>query len=166
MKRLVLVRHSKAEHHNFDVTDFERNLTKRGKDDAAIVAEQLKNSGVTPDYFISSKANRAQQTCSVFANLINFPEEKINIQQFLYHGYTTNDFLSFIATVNNELSTIIVFAHNPDIAALASSLSDEDFYHFPTTATAVIEFDTDKWDRINPREGKVSLFLYPRIFKD
>jgi len=166
MKRLILVRHSKTEHHNFDITDFERSLTKRGKSDAAIVAEQLKSNNIIPDYFISSKANRAQQTTSIFAGILNFPKEKIDNQQFLYNGYTTNDFLNFIATVNNELCTIIVFAHNPDIAALASSLSDEDFYHFPTTATAVLEFDTDKWDRIKPREGKVHLFLYPRIFKE
>ncbi len=161
MKRIILVRHSKAEHYNFDVTDFERSLTKRGKRDAAIVAEQLKNSDVIPDYFICSKAKRARQTSSVFAEIMNFPEEKINRQQFLYNGYTTNDFLNFISTINNEHRTIIVFAHNPDIAALASSLSKEDFYHFPTTATAVLEFDTDKWDRINAREGKVHLFLYP-----
>jgi len=48
---------------------------------------------------------------------------------------------------------------------LASSLSDEDFYHFPTTAAVVVDFDTDTWERLDPREGKVHLFLYPRIFK-
>lgn len=166
MKRLILVRHSKAEHHNFDVTDFERSLTKRGKSDATVIAEQLKSKGIVPDYFISSKAKRALQTSSVFAGIMHFPEEKINTQQFLYNGYTTNDFLNFISTVDNTFNTIIIFAHNPDIAALASSLSDEEFFHFPTTATTVLEFDTDKWDRINTRGGKVSLFLYPRIFKD
>ncbi len=166
MKRLILVRHSKTEHYNFEVTDFERSLTKRGKSDAGIIAEQLKNNGIVPDYFISSKAKRALQTTSVFAGVLNFPEERVNIQQFLYNGYTTNEFLNFISTVDNTYNTIIVIAHNPDIASLASSLSEEEFYHFPTTATAVINFDTDKWDRINAREGKVHLFLYPRIFKE
>ena len=165
MKRLILVRHSKTEH-TFGVTDFERSLTKRGKSDAEIVAEQLKSKDIIPDYFICSKARRAQQTNSIFAETLNFPNEKINIQQFLYDGYTTSDFLNFISTIDNEYSTIIVFAHNPEIATLASHLSDEDFYHFPTTATAVIDFDSDKWDRISAREGKVNLFLYPRIFKD
>ena len=166
MKRLILVRHSKTEHYNFEVTDFERSLTKRGKSDAGIIAEQLKSKGVVPDYFISSKAKRALQTTSVFAETMEFPEKKVNVQQFLYNGYTTNEFLNFISTIDNTYNTIIVIAHNPGIATLASNLSDEEFYHFPTTATAVIDFDTDKWDRINPREGKVHLFLYPRIFKE
>ena len=166
MKRLILVRHSKTEHYNFEVTDFERSLTNRGKSDAEIIAEQLKSKGVVPDYFISSRAKRAQQTTSIFADVMDFPKEKINTQQFLYDGYTTSDFLNFIATVDNSYNTVIVFAHNPDIASLASSFSNEEFYHFPTTATAVIDFDTDKWDRINAREGKVHLFLYPRIFKE
>ncbi len=119
-----------------------------------------------PDYFISSKAKRAYQTSSIFAEILNFPKEKTDTQQFLYDGYTTTNFLNFISTIDNEHSTIVVFGHNPDIASLASHLSDEEFFHFPTTATAVIDFDSDKWDRISAREGKVNLFLYPRIFKE
>ncbi len=165
MKRLILVRHAKTEHYNYD-RDFNRKLTSRGKNDAAIIAEQMKEKQIFPDYFISSPAKRARQTADIFAGILNFPKEKIDEQQFLYDGYTTTDFLNFISRLDDHYNTAIVFAHNPDIAMLASNMSDEDFYHFPTTATAVIDFDTDMWDRIDPREGKVHLFLYPRIFKE
>ncbi len=164
MKRLILVRHAKTEHQNYD-RDFDRKLISRGKNDAAIIAEQLKNKNIIPDYFICSPAKRAKQTAEIFAETLGYQNENIDEQQFLYDGYTTSGFLNFNSMLDNSYKTVIVFAHNPDIALLATALSDEDFYHFPTTATAVIDFDTDKWERINAREGKVSLFLYPRIFK-
>ncbi len=164
MKRLILVRHAKTEHQNYD-RDFDRKLISRGKNDAAIIAEQLKNKNIIPDYFICSPATRAKQTAEIFARTLGYPEEDIDNQLFLYEGYTTSEFLNFISRLDDNYNTVIVVAHNPDIAMLASAVSDEDFYHFPTTATAVIDFDTDKWERINAREGKVSLFLYPRIFK-
>jgi phosphohistidine phosphatase len=165
MKRLILVRHAKTEHYNYD-RDFERKLTPRGENDAKLIAEQLKNKDIIPDYFICSPANRAFRTCSVFAEALGFPKERIDEQQFLYDGYTTSDFLNFISMLDNHYNTAIVVAHNPDIALLATTLSDESFYHFPTTATAVIDFDTDMWERLEPRQGKVHLFLYPRIFKE
>jgi len=165
MKRLVLVRHAKTEHHNYD-RDFTRKLTSRGKSDAEIIAGQLMHKGISPDYFICSPATRARQTAHIYADILGFPKEKIEEQQFLYDGYTTTDFLDFISTTDNNYKTLFVVAHNPDIAMLATTLSDENFYHFPTAATVVIDFDIDMWERLDPREGKVYLFLYPRIFKD
>ncbi len=165
MKRLILVRHAKTEHHNYD-RDFDRKLTSRGKEDAAIISEQLKQKQIFPDYFISSPAKRARQTTNIFAKTLEFPREKIEEQKFLYDGYTTSEFLDYISLLDNNYKTVIVVAHNPDIAMLASNISDEDFYHFPTSATVVIDFDTDMWERLDPREGKVHLFLYPRIFKE
>jgi len=164
MKRLILVRHAKTEHRNYD-RDFNRKLTSRGIKDAKIIAEELKHKNIFPDYFISSPAVRALQTAGIFADMLDYPNGNIDQQQFLYDGYTTSEFLDFISMLDDNYSTVIVTAHNPDISMLASNISDEEFYHFPTTATAVIDFDTNMWSRINPREGKVSLFLYPRIFK-
>ena len=165
MKRLILVRHAKTEHQNYD-RDFDRKLTSRGKNDAAIIAEQLKNKNIIPDYFICSPATRAKQTAGIFARTLEYPVEDIDNQLFLYEGYTTSEFLGFLSRIDDNYNTVIVVAHNPDIAMLASAVSDEDFYHFPTTATAVIDFDTNRWERVDPREGKVHLFLYPRILKE
>ncbi len=165
MKQLILVRHAKTEH-TFGVNDFERKLTNRGHNDAKIVVEQLILKNILPDYFISSKAKRALQTAKIFAMVLDFSKNNINTQQFLYDGYTTTDFLNYISSVDDKYNSIIVFAHNPDIVMLASRISDEDIYHFPTTATVVIDFDTDAWEKINPREGKTHLFIYPSMLKE
>ncbi|NPA37557.1 MAG: phosphoglycerate mutase [Chlorobi bacterium] len=165
MKRLILVRHAKTEHQNYD-KDFTRKLTNRGMNDARLIAEQLKNKNISPDYFICSTAVRAIQTTEIFADVFGYPKDKIEKQQFLYDGYTTTDFLHFISMLDNHYNTLLIVAHNPEIAMLASALSDESFYHFPTTATAVIDFETDMWERVEPRQGKVHMFLYPRIFKN
>jgi len=165
MKRLILVRHAKTEH-TFGVTDFKRKLTARGHDDAKIIAEYLKSKKIFPEYFLSSDAKRAFQTAQIFAEVLGFPEENIDKQGFIYFGYTTTEFLYFISGIDNTYQSVIVFGHNPDIVMLASRISDQDFYHYPTTATVVIDFDTDDWKQLKPRKGKVELFVYPRMLKE
>lgn len=165
MKRLILVRHSKTEH-TFGVTDFKRKLIPRGHNDAKLVAEYLKSKNIFPEYFLSSDAKRAFQTAQIFAQVLEFPEKNIDKQGFMYFGYTTTEFLHFISGIDDSFNSMIVFGHNPDIVMLASRLADQDFYHFPTTATVVIDFDADSWKQLKPRGGKVDIFVYPRMLKE
>ena len=39
MKTIILMRHSKAEQGNFEISDFDRKLTEKGKSDADIAAK-------------------------------------------------------------------------------------------------------------------------------
>src|ERR1700754_4584457 len=57
---LVVVRHSKAEQGG--ASDFERELTDRGRRDAAAAGAWLAAEGVTPDRAVVSAAPRAAQT--------------------------------------------------------------------------------------------------------
>ena len=41
MKTIILMRHAKAEQGNFEILDFDRKLTDRGKSDADIAAKIL-----------------------------------------------------------------------------------------------------------------------------
>jgi len=61
MKRLILMRHGKAERSNVG-GDFERALTERGLADAALMGRLLADEGLTPDRALVSAARRTQQT--------------------------------------------------------------------------------------------------------
>jgi phosphohistidine phosphatase len=165
MKRLILVRHAKTEVLHHGITDFERRLKPRGHNDSSLIAEQLKNLNILPDHYMSSPATRAEQTAHIFAGILRYDAKQIDFQKFIYDGYTTTQFLDYLSKTNPDKNCAIVFGHNPEIAMLAMNLANEDFYHFPTTGTVIIDFQTDHWQNLAPREGRKSFFLYPKQFK-
>ncbi|MGV8828708.1 MAG: SixA phosphatase family protein [Breznakibacter sp.] len=165
MKKLILIRHSKTENLVAGQSDYFRPLKPRGHNDARLIAEKLKEKGLTPDLLISSPAKRAEQTAQIFAQTFNYPADKIALHQFIYDGYTSGEFVTFLNQQSDEHELICVIGHNPEIAMLAINLTDGNFFHFPTTATVVINFHVDSWKEVNSREGKTELFIYPKQFK-
>ncbi len=166
MKRLVLIRHAKTETQHYRITDFERQLEPRGINDARHIALHLKGKGFYPQLMISSKASRALQTSQIMAEELNYTISQIREEAFIYHGYTTGDFLDFLGTMDNNYSEIWVVGHNPDIAMLASKLTSNYLDHFPTSAAAVISFDVNDWTDVAALNGKIDYFVFPKELRD
>ena len=61
MRRLLLLRHGKADRHSAG-GDRERPLTRRGLEDARRVGEHLAQRGLIPQLAVASNAKRARQT--------------------------------------------------------------------------------------------------------
>ncbi len=62
---------------------------------------------------------------------------------------------------------LMVVAHNPGMAELASSLAQDpaphpDFRRYPTAATTIFQFDIDSWQQIATGRGKLVQFTVPR----
>ena len=68
MNKLILIRHSNAETGSFNMSDFERELTRKGVMRAEYQANELKIRGIMPDLVITSSATRAVQTTNVFVS--------------------------------------------------------------------------------------------------
>ena len=166
MKRLILIRHSKTEIIYDGIGDFERQLKSRGRTDAKLVASHLKRKGFIPQLIVSSFAVRAIQTAEVMSKVFNYPIEKIQKESFLYDGFTTSEFIDFINNTDNSIDTVAVIGHNPEIALTGMNLTDKDFFHFPTTATVIIDYDVDNWKDIEVREGSTKHFVTPRNLKE
>ena len=165
MKRLILVRHAKTEPLTDALSDFERQLKKRGHNDARLVANELRDKGFCPETILSSPAVRAIQTARVFADVFEIPALGIKQAGFIYDGDTTEGLLSGITSMLNEENTALVVGHNPDIAMLSMRLTGESFVHFPTTATLVIGFSASKWSEISVGTGRTEYYIYPRQLK-
>ena len=71
MKTLYLARHAKSSWKHPELSDIERPLNKRGKRDAPIIGNLLKEKGVNPDILISSPAVRARKTAVAIAEIID-----------------------------------------------------------------------------------------------
>ncbi|MGQ1909392.1 SixA phosphatase family protein [Marinifilum sp. RC60d5] len=165
MKRLFLVRHAKTEVIRYDITDFQRNLKDRGINDSNLIAKKLLLKNAIPDLIISSTANRAIQTANLFAENLNYPNEKIIQLDKLYDGFTTHDFLGMLDKYGENKDCIMVVGHNPSIEYLAFNLSREFYDYVPTCTVIDIEFNVDKWNEIEARTGKISLYEFPKKHK-
>ena len=167
MLTLILVRHAKTEQLAFksSKTDFERKLKPRGFTDTELVADELIRKVIKLDLLITSKAVRADQTATLFANKFDIQDNKIIREQFIYDGYTTTDFITYLSQFKKEYATIMVVGHNPEIAMMAINITDSNYLDFPTTATAVISFDVENWKDINAREGKLEWLITPKVLK-
>lgn len=164
MKQLILVRHAKAVPYGYS-DDFNRELTERGENDAITIGSRLKEQKFVPGTIISSPAKRALQTAHLFARTLNFPENKIRIEEDLYEGMTTNDFITLLHELPEEASTVFVFGHNPTVFYLVSNLVKFFNGDMPTCSTVGISFSVDKWDEIEARRGQIDFHFAPRMFK-
>ncbi len=69
MKKLIFVRHGRAEEPTSMIPDFERSLTTKGKNISEQMAAILKTKEKDPGVFITSPAFRALETALVFARV-------------------------------------------------------------------------------------------------
>jgi len=165
MKRLFLVRHAKTEVIRYDITDFQRNLKDRGINDSNLIANKLLLKKAVPDLLLSSTANRAIQTANLFAKVLNYPLENIVKMDELYDGFTTHEFLGMLDQHGKNNECIMVVGHNPSIEYLAFNLSEEFYEYVPTCTVIGVEFDVDNWKDIDARTGKISLYEFPKKYK-
>lgn len=161
MKRIILIRHSKATPLGQGQTDFSRSLKPRGHTDARLIADYLTSKEIRPQLIVSSPAQRANQTARIIASVMEYPLDAIRHEHFIYEGYTSGEFISYINRQDDALDTILVVGHNPEIAMLSINLTNGNFFHFPTTATVVVRFNCNTWQEVQSREGTTELFTYP-----
>jgi len=151
MKRLILLRHAKAERSAPSGRDFDRPLSPRGLSDAAKAGRLLAAAGLIPDVVLVSAAVRTVQTWTQASAAL--PDAKVQLRQDLYNA--APEHLQSVADAEREAHTVMVIAHNPGIGALAydlvatATLAEAGLMHdlaqgFPTAAAAAFELDGDR----------------------
>jgi phosphohistidine phosphatase len=157
-KRLILIRHAKS---SWDMPgpDYDRPLNKRGYKSAKAVGDWLRTQGYLPDQILCSTAKRTFETYEGLALTA-----EIQFLKSLYHA-SPDQMIHDLRTTTGEVVALI--GHNPGMALFANQLVSElpvhpRFVDYPTCATAVIEFDIDRWQEINPKTGQLLDFIIPR----
>lgn len=161
MKKLVLIRHAKAVDYGYE-EDFLRKLNDRGKNDAQLVGNELKQKNFIPDLIISSHALRAKTTAGIMAELMDYQKEII-LEEDIYSGMTTDKFIKLVRKTEDMTETLFVFGHNPDFEYFASNLQDKGSVVLPTCAALAIGFDIASWKEVEVRTGKTLCFIYPKM---
>ena len=72
--------------------DFDRPLSDRGIKDAKLMGKVIMNENIDLDKIISSPANRAINTAKIISSKINYPLNKIDINDEIYNSSTFDVF--------------------------------------------------------------------------
>ena len=161
MKTLILMRHAHPEY-NSDNGDVNRKLTDEGRKAAADMAQYLLRNSFIPQAVITSHARRARETTDIVSQNLNIGKTDVSTLEMIYYGYTTDELTSHIATTDDNVATLMIIGHNPDISYFAANMTSLHNFSFPPAGVVVITFDIDKWSDIEPRQGTIISSNSPR----
>jgi len=158
-RKLIFIRHSKAEDQIPEIPDFERSLTARGKVNSRLMAGILKSKGEDPGRIISSPAFRALETALIFCREYGISERELKLAPELYLDLSENEFLPFIRKQDDKDHTITFFGHNPLITEMAAYFAADEPGSLPKTGIYCLVFDEEKWSDVEPESGRTLYYL-------
>ena len=165
MKTLVLARHAKSSWRNMELSDIDRPLKARGVSNAYAMGEALNGAAIFPDLILTSPAARALHTATIYARKVDFPMERIQINDSVYAA-SAADILDVVQHVDNQIETVMVVGHNPTFTNLINSISDGEIDNLPTSGIGIIEFDMERWSLLGTEKGVLRKFISPKMLVD
>jgi phosphohistidine phosphatase len=161
MKTLYIVRHAKSSWDHEGLTDFERPLNKRGRNDAPLMGTVLKERGAQPAVIRTSAANRAATTARLLAEALDFPLERIEVDAGMY-GAGPNDILQSIQQLPADAHEAMLVGHNPTMLMIAHRLGGFLGDNLPTCAIVCIDFYASSWNEAAATQGRIRYYEYPK----
>lgn len=161
MKRLIFIRHGKAEEAVREISDYERSLTHRGKAASRLVAVKLAETGVEIELFVASPAFRAIETALIFADVFQVNPAELKLERELYYYNDIEAMLFNLQMSNDNVGTIALFGHNPLFTDICDSLCGDGHQYLSTSTAVVISFQTGSWRDIGFGKGTREFVLKP-----
>lgn len=162
-KTLHIVRHAKSSWDYENISDIDRPLSPRGINNAYLMAKKFSERKMEPDRFITSPANRALYTATIFARILKFPYDNIQISDRIYNGYT-DDLLEIVKSQKKSVSNLLIFGHNPAFTALANKLMDSYLDNIPTAGIVSLTYNIENWAEIGKTSPSKDFFDYPKRY--
>jgi phosphohistidine phosphatase len=171
MKRLLLLRHAKAEPGGAGIEDHERELTMRGLHDAAAMGRFMERKHYLAGAVYCSAARRTRQTAELVLGEWRTPAP-VEYREAFYLA----DVKILVAAIQAapDVPSLMIVGHNPGIEKCAGLLAREPVKakerdalgvleeKFPTAALAVLDFDVGAWRQVAAGGGVLTEFARPR----
>ncbi|MCX6335097.1 MAG: histidine phosphatase family protein [Bacteroidia bacterium] len=161
MKKIIFIRHARAEDPVSGISDFERSLTVKGKIVSKEMARRFKGNESNPGLFITSPAFRALETAFIFAEEFGIKPDNIMIDSNLYYKADIRHLLGLLERVNEDINTITLFGHNPAFTEIPDRLCESGCEFLTKTSIVCISFPIKSWKDIKLGKGKQEYFLKP-----
>jgi phosphohistidine phosphatase len=168
MRRLMLLRHAKAEKAESGMGDHERRLNARGQSDTVLIGAYMARHALIPDAVMVSTARRTRETWERLAPALSDPPPA-TYEDRLYNA-GAEAILAVVKATAPAVRTLLVIGHNPglhDLARLLIASGDVEARErlnegLPTAGLAVIEFAAETWRKLHPQGGRLERFVSPR----
>jgi phosphohistidine phosphatase len=145
MKTLLILRHAKSSWKRTERPDFDRPLNKRGKRDAPLMGELLRQADLVPDLILSSSAQRARQTTQAVVDSSGF-EGEVRWMESLYAA-PPESYLEALRGVDDGLERVMVVGHNPGLEELLEELTGQ-AETLPTAGLAQVALPIQSWSQL------------------
>lgn len=155
-RRLVLLRHAKAENPVVGTPDEDRPLSARGRADAAAAGRWLA-AHHPPELVLCSPAKRTRQTWHTVATELGQVSPHVSYERRLYTG-GLEDMLELVREVDPAAGSVLVIGHNPTLSQLAFDLDPDgslDSDGLRTAGLAVHEVAAE-WAQCAPGQARLS----------
>jgi len=165
-KRLFVLRHAKSSWEEPGLDDHERPLAPRGRRAVKLLAEHIRDSGISPDLVLCSSARRTRETLEGIA-----PGGETVIEADLYSA-SASEIIERLRIVPEEVESVMVIGHNPALQTLVlrlvGTLAVSDGSHlaevqrkFPTGALATLSLEC-AWSELAPRRARFDAYVRPK----
>jgi phosphohistidine phosphatase len=161
MKKIVFVRHGRAEEEAGEITDFERSLTSKGKSISRTMARRFREIEPDPGLITTSPAFRALETALIFAIEFEIKPERIIMDSGLYYQTDFNSLFNLLNTITEQAEILTLFGHNPAFTQIPDRLCIGGCEFLTKTSVVGISFETKTWTGIKPASGNIDYFLKP-----
>jgi len=168
--QLLLLRHTKSSRDDASLDDHDRPLAKRGRRDAAAIAEYLVHVAIVPDLVLCSTSLRTRATLEPI--LIATRPRRTIFSRDLYLAPASMMLRQLRETPEAD-RTVLMIGHNPGLHDLALMLADTETLaelpqpseKLPTGALVRFTFAT-AWRHLAPNRAHVADYATPRGLAD
>jgi phosphohistidine phosphatase len=129
---LLLMRHGKSSWSDDGVTDHERPLSARGREDATSMATVLIENNIVPKMILVSSSRRTMET--VERMMVELPSVTVKVIPELYHA-SPMALLEIIHNHGANVDPLMVVGHNPGMETTVSNIAGH-LVPFPSAALA------------------------------
>jgi phosphohistidine phosphatase len=161
MKKMIFVRHGRAEDPVAEFSDFERSLTTKGKFISKQMARVLLENEKSIGTIITSPAFRALETALIFADEFDINKESIILYSNLYNKMNFQKLLEILRLAGEETDTVTLFGHNPSFSEITNRLCRQGCDFMPKCGIVGISFNQETWSGISQNTGNLEYFLKP-----
>jgi phosphohistidine phosphatase len=107
---------------------------------------------------------RAQRTADGLAERLEYTA-KIHYLRELYRT-DPETVLEILALQDDEIDSLFLILHNPELSEVANLLSPDHFGKIPALGVVALELPIESWNELEPgAESRTDFFIYPKQFR-
>ncbi|MFI6350863.1 SixA phosphatase family protein [Streptomyces sp. NPDC050560] len=164
-RKIVLLRHAKADWPQ--VSDHERPLADRGRQDAPLVGRRLADTGIAFDLALCSTASRTRETWKLAVH--ELPHRPRTVYEERIYEASPGELIALLNETPDDTRDVILIGHNPGVHGVVDILAGRaegdartrmTDRGFPTAAFAVLTH-SGPWKTLEPGTATLDEYWAP-----